>query len=270
LDAFQRVSTGAGCQTFPEPQLNWFDGPNLQPGTGSCDLAPIAGSGRSVESHGRPVRAAGQCALLNPQSATGTGAMAISLEAAAEAFREAMRESVRRYALWYLVDGGLLVAAGVVAVIYPVLSSVAVVALLGWVLIVSGLLRAVGLIGTSQVPHFWLQLIAVVLAVVVGILFLRDPAQGLLPIALLLIMFFMVEGMSKVIFALSIRPLANWGWVLASGVVGILLALFLWTRLSATTIWLIGVLIGLQLICEGAALAYLAWHLRRSQPGEAA
>ena len=65
----------------------------------------------------------------------------------------------------------------------------------------------------------------------VGILFLRDPNQGLLPIALLLLLFFIVEGMSKVIFALSIRPLPNWAWVLASGIVGILLALLLWTRL---------------------------------------
>jgi len=196
--------------------------------------------------------------------------MAMSLEAAAEAFREAMREAVKRYALWYLLDGGLMVAAGIVAVIYPAVSSVGVVVLLGWLLIVSGLLRAVGLIGTSQVPHFWLQLIAVGLAVLVGILFLRDPDQGLLPIALLLILFFMVEGMSKVIFALSIRPLANWGWVLASGAVGILLALLLWSRLPVATVWLIGVLIGVQLIGEGAALAYLAWCLRRSRPGEAA
>ena len=195
--------------------------------------------------------------------------MAMSLEAAAEAFREAMREAVRRYSLWYLVDGGLLVAAGLVAVIYPALASSGAVILLGWLLIVSGLLRGVGLIGTSQVPHFWLQLIAVGLAVLVGILFLRDPEQGLLPIALLLLLFFIVEGMSKVIFALSIRPLPNWAWVLASGIVGILLALLLWTRLSSPTVWLIGILIGVQLIGEGAALGYLAWGLRRGRPAVA-
>ena len=83
--------------------------------------------------------------------------MPMSLGAAAEAFREAMREAVRRYSLWYLVDGVLLVAAGLVAVIYPALASSGVVVLLGWLLIVSGLLRGIGLIGTSQVPHFWLH-----------------------------------------------------------------------------------------------------------------
>ena len=104
--------------------------------------------------------------------------MAMSLDAAAEAFREAMRETVKRHALWYLIEGMLLVVAGIVAIIYPVISSAAVVVLLGWLLIISGVLQGLSLIGARHVPHFWLQLISVILAVLIGLLFLRDPAQG--------------------------------------------------------------------------------------------
>jgi len=190
--------------------------------------------------------------------------MAISLEEAAEAFREAMREAVKKYSLWYLIQGVLMVVAGILAVIYPAISSVAVVVLLGWVLVISGLLQAISLIGAGKVPHFWLQFISVALAIVVGILFLRDPGQGLLTITLLLIVFFLIEGISKVIFALTIRPFPNWVWVLGSGVVGIVLSLLLWASLPVTAIWLIGLLIGIQLISEGAALAYLAWRVRQS------
>jgi uncharacterized membrane protein HdeD (DUF308 family) len=190
--------------------------------------------------------------------------MAMSLDAAAEAFREAMRETVKRYALWYLIEGMLLVAAGIVAIIYPVISSVAVVVLLGWLLIVSGVVQGLSLIGARHVPHFWLQLISVILAVLIGLLFLRDPAQGILTIGLLLIVFFMMEGMSKVVFALTIRPFPNWGWVLASGLVGILLALILWANLPVTAVWLVGFLLGFNLISVGAAIAYLAWQVRNS------
>src|SRR5215470_15768255 len=124
--------------------------------------------------------------------------MATSLTAAAEAFREAIRETVKRYALWYLIEGVLLVGAGILAIIYPAIASTAVVVLLGWLLIISGILQGLSLIGARYVPHFWLQLISVILAVLVGLLFLRDPAQGMLTIALLLIVFFMIEGISKV------------------------------------------------------------------------
>jgi uncharacterized membrane protein HdeD (DUF308 family) len=189
--------------------------------------------------------------------------MAISLDAAAEVFREAMRETVRKYSLWYLIQGVLLIAAGFLAIIYPVISSVAVIFLLGWLLIISGVLQGISLIGARHVPHFWLQLISVALAILIGFLFLRDPEQGLLTITLLLIVFFMIEGISKVVFSLTIRPFPNWGWVFASGLIGILLSLILWASLPVTAMWLIGLLLGMQLISVGAAIAYLAWQVRQ-------
>jgi uncharacterized membrane protein HdeD (DUF308 family) len=189
--------------------------------------------------------------------------MAISLQAAAQVMREAMRETVKRYSLWYLVQSGLMILAGILALVYPAMSSVAVVLFLGWLLIVGGILQGISLIGAHHVPHFWLQLVSVVLFVIVGILFLRNPAESLVTLTLLLIVLFMVEGISKVIFALTIRPLANWGWVLASGIVGILLAFYLWANIPITAIWLIGVLLGIELICEGIALGLLAWRVRK-------
>jgi uncharacterized membrane protein HdeD (DUF308 family) len=190
--------------------------------------------------------------------------MSMPLEAAAEAFREAMRQTVKRNSLWYFVEGTLLVAAGVLAIIYPVISSESVVFLLGWLLILSGILQGLTLVGARHVPHFWLQLISVILAVLIGLLFLRDPKQGLPTIALLLIVFFMIEGISKVIFALTIRPMRNWGWVLSSGLLGIILSLILWAALPVTAVWFIGLLLGIELISVGAAIALLAWKVRHS------
>jgi uncharacterized membrane protein HdeD (DUF308 family) len=194
--------------------------------------------------------------------------MTISVDAAAAALREAMRETVKRYSLWYLLQGILMVVAGVLAFIYPLLASVALIYLLAWVLIVSGAVQAIGLIGARHVPHYWLQLISVVIAILIGALLLRQPESGLLIMTLLLIVFFMVEGISKVIFALTIRPFPNWGWVFASGLVGIVLGVYLLMNIPVSAEWVLGVLLGIQLICEGAALAYLAWQVRtaKSEP----
>jgi uncharacterized membrane protein HdeD (DUF308 family) len=190
--------------------------------------------------------------------------MSTSLDAAAEVFRDAMRQTVKRYSLWYLIQGVLLVVAGIFAIIYPVISSVAVIVLLGWLLIISGVVQGLSLIGARHVPHFWLQLISFVLAIVIGVLFLREPAEGLLTVTLLLIVFFMMEGISKVVFALTIKPFPNWGWVLASGLVGIALSLILWASLPVTAVWLVGLLLGLELISVGAALAWMAWQVRNA------
>ena len=91
--------------------------------------------------------------------------MAMSLEAAAAAMRDAMRETVKRYSLWYLLQGVLMAVAGLLALIYPMLASVAMMVLLGWILILSGVVQGIGLIGARQIPHFWLQLVSVVLSI---------------------------------------------------------------------------------------------------------
>ncbi|HWL05841.1 MAG TPA: HdeD family acid-resistance protein [Xanthobacteraceae bacterium] len=190
--------------------------------------------------------------------------MTMSLDAAAEVMREAMRKTVKRHSIWYLLQSALMILAGALAIVFPVLSSVAVVFFLGWLLIFSGLIQAISLIGARAVPHFWLQLISVVLFVVVGALFLRNPGESLLTLTLLVIVFFMVEGISKVIFSLTIRPFPNWGWVLASGIIGILLSVLLWASMPVTAAWLFGIMFGIGLISEGLALGTLAWQARNS------
>ena len=160
--------------------------------------------------------------------------MAMTMAQASAAMREAMRETVKRYSTWYLLEGVLLVIAGLVALIYPHVASVTLVFLLGWILIASGVLQGIGLIGAKDVPHFWLQLVSAVLALLIGVLLLRNPDAGLLIMTVLLIVFFVVEGVSKVIFALNIRPFVGWVWVLLSGIIGILLGAYLWANMPVS------------------------------------
>ena len=84
--------------------------------------------------------------------------MTMSLDAAAQVMREAMREKVKRHSLWYLIQGGVMVLAGILALVYPVLSSFAVVFAFGCLLIISGIAQGISLIDAREVRTFWLQL----------------------------------------------------------------------------------------------------------------
>ena len=80
------------------------------------------------------------------------------------------------------MQGVLMLLAGIVALIYPFVSTVALVVVLGWLLILSGIVQGISLIGAQNVPNFWLQLVlSVVLWIIVGVLFLRRPGERLLP-----------------------------------------------------------------------------------------
>ena len=189
--------------------------------------------------------------------------MAISLDAAAATMRDAMRQTVRRYSLWYLVQGMLMVVTGVLALIYPWIASVAMVRLLGWFLIVSGVLQAIGLIGAREVPYFWLELISAILPIVLGLLLLRHEDVSLYFFSIVVIVYFMIEGIVKILFALTIRPFPSWGWVFFSGLIGIALSIYLWANLSIVSALMLAVLLGVLLVVEGAALASLAWRARK-------
>lgn len=178
--------------------------------------------------------------------------------------RDALRETVRRHSLLYLIQGVLMLVTGVLALIYPWIASVTIVRLLGWFLIISGMLQGIGLISAREVPYFWLEVISAVLAIVIGLLLLRHIDAGMLFFGVLFIVYFMIEGILKTMFALTIRPLPNWGLVLASGLIGIALSVYLWTNLSTTgSMWMLGVLLGILLVVEGTALTSLAWRVRR-------
>lgn len=86
--------------------------------------------------------------------------------------------------------------------------------------------------------------------------------EGMVVISLLLVIFLMIGGISKTIFALTVRPMPNWGWVLASEVLGVVLSLLLWTSMPVTALWLIGLIHGIQLISVGVAIGALVWKLR--------
>jgi uncharacterized membrane protein HdeD (DUF308 family) len=191
----------------------------------------------------------------------------ISVDQAARIMRDAMRDAIKRHSLWYMIQGILMMVAGLVALLFPLVSSVAVILLLGWLLIISGILQGISLIGASNVPHFWLQLISVVLSIVIGLMFLNDPGGGLVALTLLLVVFFIVGGMARIVFALTIRPLSDWGWVLASGIIGVLLGIYLFASLPITAALILGLLFGIQLLSEGAALTYMTWNIRSVADG---
>jgi uncharacterized membrane protein HdeD (DUF308 family) len=189
--------------------------------------------------------------------------MAITVNEASAVLRAAVRDTIRKRSFLYLIQGGVMVLAGVVALIVPAFMATGLLALLGWLLILSGIVQVVSLIGATQVPYFWLQLITVVLEVVVGYLLVSNPAAGLVAMTSLMLVLFLVDGFARVVFALMIRPMEDWLWVLGSGVVAVACAAVLLANLPEAASWLLGFLLGLHLISAGGALGLLAWNLRR-------
>lgn len=190
--------------------------------------------------------------------------MAITVNEASAVLREAVRDSIRKRSLLVLVQGGVMVLAGVLALIFPAVMSTSLLVLLGWLLILSAVAQVVSFIGATQVPYFWMQLVAIALEALVGFLLVTNPSAGLVTVTFLMLVLFLVGGIARVVFALMIRPMQDWLWVLASGVTAVVCALVLFANLPEAASWLLAVLLGIELIAIGGAQAFMAWRLRRA------
>jgi len=187
--------------------------------------------------------------------------MTVTVNEASSVLRAAVRTTIRKRSWLYIFQGGVMCFGGALALLYPVLAGTGLLATLGWVLLISAVVQAVTLWGAAQVPYFWLQVIAIALEFLVGYLLITSPGIGLPAITMLLLVLFMVGGLTRVIFALMVRPLNDWLWLLGSGVVGVLCAGILLLRLPEVSTWFLGFLLGIHLIAGGGAVGWMAWHL---------
>ena len=103
-------------------------------------------------------------------------------------------------------------------------------------------------------------------------LLIGEPISGAFSLTFLLIAFFIIEGVVSVMFALDHRrELAGaWGWMLASGIVDLVLATVILAGLPGTAAWAIGLLVGINLTFGGVALVAMALQARRIDPMSAA
>jgi uncharacterized membrane protein HdeD (DUF308 family) len=182
--------------------------------------------------------------------------------------RRAIAQALHRHWGLYLVEGILLVILGALAIIIPPLATLAVTILVGWLLQVSGVFGQISAFWMRQAPGFWWSLLSAVLGILAGGLLVARPVTGAVSLTLVLIAFFIIEGAASIMFALDHRSdlPGSWAWMLASGIVDLVLSAMILAGLPSTAAWAIGLLVGINLIFGGISLAMMALHARRLDP----
>ena len=161
-----------------------------------------------------------------------------------------------------------MIALGILAVLLPTVATLAVEILIGSLFLAAGLIRLFTLSRCRSMPGFWWSAIVAVLAVLLGIVLLAQPAQGALTLTMVLVAFFIVEGMISIIVAFQIhRPMRTWGWTLFSGVIDLVLAYLIWRGWPGSAAWAIGLLVGINLFFVGLSLVMTAIAARTADDG---
>ncbi len=166
------------------------------------------------------------------------------------------REMVRMNWGWGLAMGIIMILLGIFAVLYPIFTSASIVFLLGVVLVVAGIVQIVHAFSwQGWGKTVWHALVGLVYGVV-GLFLMFYPLAGLVTLAVLLAIYFIVSGLLRIILSISARHTQSWGWMLFSGIVSVILGIIVIVGFPVLTMVLVGLLIGIDLVVNGFALTY--------------
>jgi uncharacterized membrane protein HdeD (DUF308 family) len=183
-----------------------------------------------------------------------------------ERIGQAVAQAVRDHWVLFLIEGIVLVVLGVLAILVPMVASIAVAILIGWLFFISGVVGLITTFMMRNAPGFWWSLLSAVLGIVAGIILFGWPILGAISLTLVMTAFFVIEGVASIMYALEHKKdlTGRWTWMLGSGIVDLLLAAIILAGLPGTAVWALGLLVGINMLFGGTSLIAMALHARSS------
>ncbi len=169
---------------------------------------------------------------------------------------------------WLVGIGVALALLGLVALWNAVDATLVTTIIVGWVLVVAGVMQLVGAFtGGSSTGWRIVQGLLGILYIVVGFNVAFDPLAGAIALTIAIALMLMIDGVIRIISAFMDRG-QGWGWSVGLGVVAILLGIWLWTGIPLSGI-AIGLFVGLQLLFAGIMWIMLGFAGRSAEPSPA-
>ena len=161
--------------------------------------------------------------------------------------------------VWAIV----VIILGFLAIALPLATSVGVVVVIAWMILLAGAFQLVHAFQSKGVGSTLWKIVVATLYLIVGIYFLLNPLMAVAGFTLALAIFFVVEGVMDLVIYFQSRKVGGSGWILFNGVVTLILGIMVWRQWPSSSLWLIGTLVGISMIMTGMTRLMLSLAARR-------
>ena len=158
----------------------------------------------------------------------------------------------------------LLVIFGVFAIILPIATSIGVAIVIGWLAIFEGLTQVVHAFRSQGIGHIAWKLIVAIVYLAAGAYLLAHPALGVAGLTLALGIFLFAEGLTDVAAYFAAPNKRTLAWMLADGVITLILGFMIWSRWPFGSLWVIGTLVGISMVMTGTTRFMMGLSMRRA------
>jgi len=176
---------------------------------------------------------------------------------------QAWLETAKKNAGWLIVFGVVEIVGGILAISGPFMAGLAVTMMVGIAFLLGGGARIAGAFvadsfGAGALTFLWGLVVAAT-----GFYFVIRPGIGLETLTLVVAIVLFVDGVTRIILSFNLKPVKGWGWMLTGGIVSIVFACMVGWEFPASSVWVIGTLVGLSLLFNGFTTITLAGTARQ-------
>lgn len=163
---------------------------------------------------------------------------------------------------WLVALGIFLILLGALAIGASVYTTLFTIVFLGTTVALAGIAQLIYSFWIQKWSGFFFSLLTGLLYLIMGGLFLWRPLQAAAALTLLIGSFFVVSGTFRIISAIYNR-FDQWGWVVFSGLISLILGLLILSEWPLTSLWVIGLFVGIDLIIYGWTCTLLGFVAKR-------
>jgi uncharacterized membrane protein HdeD (DUF308 family) len=165
---------------------------------------------------------------------------------------------------WSIALSVLLIIAGLFAICVPLISGVGITLLFGWLMILSGITHFIFAFKTHTTGGVIWELIIGAIYLFTGVYLIMHPLDALLVLTLILACYLFFEAIAEFVQYFQLRPRHGAGWILVDGVITLILAIMIWRSWPASSVWVIGTLVGISMLFSGFSRLMLSLAAKRA------
>jgi uncharacterized membrane protein HdeD (DUF308 family) len=170
------------------------------------------------------------------------------------------KQVIEKFGPYTLPIGFLLIVLGAVGILLPALMAFSTAIFVGWLLLVGSILWAAHTYRHCRTHVMdWLK---PALLFITASLMLFYPIGGVQVVGLLLAVYLLLDALGSFMLAQFVHPAKGWGWMVFNGVISIVLAALFLIGGPTTSLWMVGLYVGINLLFNGTALVAIGWHMR--------
>jgi uncharacterized membrane protein HdeD (DUF308 family) len=166
---------------------------------------------------------------------------------------------------WIIALGVVYLIAGFIALGSVAMATVASVLVVGVMMIIAGVAEVFSAFQIKSWGKFLLWALLGVLYIFAGFVTFENPLLAAVLLTLILGASLVASGIMRIFLGFSMKRETPWIWVVLSGVITLLLGVLILARWPVSSLYILGLFLGIDLIMAGAGWIGLGFGLRRAR-----